>query len=58
LTGKAMTSIAVRLVSWGGLHSTWRKRPTSPGYPITIALILILFGFAATFPLIFQLAER
>ena len=53
-----MTAIAVWLVSWGGLHSAWQKKSMNLGSSITIALILISIGFAATFPPFFQLAER
>ncbi len=58
LIGKAMTSIAIWLFSWAGLHAAWRKNSMSLHSAITISLILISIGFAATFPPIFQLVEH
>ena len=58
LVGKAMTSIAIWLVSWAGLHIAWRKKSVSLYSAIIVSLILISIGFAATFPPFLQLAEH
>jgi hypothetical protein len=55
LSGKVILATIAFLGSWAILHFAWRRREVSLRRAFTATLILLAFGFALTFPPIFQL---
>ena len=55
LSGKVILSTIAFLVSWGVLGYLWRGREVNFARAFGVALVLLVAGFALTFPPIFEI---
>lgn len=55
LSGKVILSTIAFLASWGVLGYLWRGREVNFARAFSVALILLVVGFALTFPPIFEI---
>lgn len=58
LSGKTTVSVIVWLASWILLNSIWKNKQYNLGKAFTITMVLIVAGFALTFPPIFDLFAK
>jgi len=50
LSGVSTSAIVVWLVAWFGLHRAWAEREVAIARVSIVAFVLLLIGFALTFP--------
>jgi hypothetical protein len=50
LSGKSSGAMLAWLLAWAGLHALWRRRSLNFGLVFVLTLVLIVLGFAGTFP--------
>jgi hypothetical protein len=55
LSGRSTFAVAAWLVTWGILHSRWRKRDVATAPVLTGTLVLVALALAMTFPPIWAL---
>lgn len=55
LGGKTLLAIVAWLIAWTVLRLHWNKKTPAAMPALTVAFILIGFGFLGTFPLFYQL---
>jgi hypothetical protein len=57
LTGKTGVGVIAWILAWVILHFMWRHKEISLAKVWTVSLILLIIGFAGTFPTIFEAFE-